>query len=33
MEGAEEVELSSKEIGKYGRQLILPEWGVRGRCR
>jgi len=23
--------LSGEEIGRYGRQLILPEWGVKGR--
>lgn len=22
--------LSKEEIGRYGRQLILPEWGVQG---
>jgi len=23
--------LSQAEIGRYGRQLILPEWGVKGQ--
>ncbi len=23
------AELSKEEIGRYGRQLILPEWGVK----
>ena len=22
--------LSKEDIGRYGRQLILPEWGVKG---
>ena len=24
--------LSKQEIGRYGRQLILPEWGVQGEA-
>ena len=27
---APEVLLDKEEIGRYGRQLILPEWGVQG---
>ena len=25
--------LSRAEIGRYGRQMILPEWGVEGEVR
>lgn len=28
---AESVELEKEEISRYGRQLILPEWGVLGK--
>ena len=28
---AESKVLEKEEIGRYGRQLILPEWGVEGK--
>ena len=28
-----DVELSNREIQRYGRQMILPEWGRKGDTR
>ena len=30
---ASAVELNNREIQRYGRQMILPEWGKRGDAR
>ena len=30
---ASSVELNNREIQRYGRQMILPEWGKRGDAR